>query len=1089
VLKRFLLPIASLIFLYLLFAGAAWLVRPSLPTTPLVVDPETLAGLEAGRDVSFDPEDAPTVIKRVDYSQGEAAPWFPRRESPLLRELVEEGKLPPVAERIGPQPLVMDGVDGIGNYGGTWHRIANSVGDVGIISWRMAAATLTRWSPLGYPVMPNLARDWEVNDDATDYIFHLREGIRWSDGHPVTADDILFWWEWDSLHFGIEPAFMRTGGELGQIEKMDDYTVRFTFSQPYGHFPEVMAKEGNFIRPKHYLEQYHPALGDPDVIETTRRNLRLGSAAAVYNRVKDNMNPQHPRLWPWIPRTYQGTPPFFFVRNPYYWAVDTEGNQLPYVDRIMFDVRSPDMISVSAAEGEITMQARHIMYADYTLLMSQRDRRNYDVYHWYPGVRSLFTIYPVLNRRIDSDRPETAHKHALLNEKTFRHALSLAINRKDIIRAEYNNVGEPAQIDPGPDSPFHNPRLYKSFVEYNPEEATRLLDALGLDQRDHEGYRTFPDGTRMTWYLNTTDFTGSGPAPFLIEDWAAVGVRVILRERARSLFLREQAILEHDFTVWTGESEFHPMQEPRNFVPTNGHSFYAPAYAIWYRSGGLYGAEQAARTQAAIEPPLDHPLRRTMEIYEEAIQQTGLDQQIAIFNEILEIAADNLWHISIGSPPPQPVIVQRGFKNVPRNAIFGHIYSTPANAGIETFYFDEPTETASTLARIKAQLIAPEPEVTQRAGHPGEAGAVGRLIRWLFYGIAAAGLIMVALRHPFISRRCLILIPTLIVISIINFVIIQLPPGDYMTYRITELSMQGDEAAVQQVEQLKILFDFEAPPWKQYLNWMGFTWFTTFAESDRGLIQGILGRSMEDGRLVNEVVGDRILLTVLVSVFTILFTWAFALPIGIYSAVRQYSIGDYFFTFVGFLGMCIPNFLLALILMYIGSAFFNIQATGLFSPEFSAQADWSWAKFVDFLQHVWIPVVVLGTSGTAWMIRVMRGNLLDELRKPYVITARAKGVKPMRLLLKYPVRLALNPFVSGIGSIFPQIISGGAIVAIVLSLPMVGPVLLSALMTQDLYLAASMLMVLSLLTVLGTLVSDLLLLWMDPRIRMTSGQK
>jgi ABC-type dipeptide/oligopeptide/nickel transport system permease component len=235
---------------------------------------------------------------------------------------------------------------------------------------------------------------------------------------------------------------------------------------------------------------------------------------------------------------------------------------------------------------------------------------------------------------------------------------------------------------------------------------------------------------------------------------------------------------------------------------------------------------------------------------------------------------------------------------------------------------------------------------------------------------------------------------------------------------------------------------------------------------------------------VNAIVGDRILLTVLISLGTILLTWALAIPIGIYSAVRQYSIGDYVLTFLGFIGMCVPGFLLALLLMYASAEFLGIPVSGLFSSQYGAQPEWDWPKILDLLKHIWVPVVVLGIGGTAGMIRVMRANLLDELKKPYVVTARAKGVRPLKLLLKYPVRMALNPFISGIGGIFPQLVSGGAIVAMVLSLPTVGPLLLAALMSEDMYLAGSMLMVLSLLGVVGTLVSDLLLLWLDPRIRM-----
>ena len=211
------------------------------------------------------------------------------------------------------------------------------------------------------------------------------------------------------------------------------------------------------------------------------------------------------------------------------------------------------------------------------------------------------------------------------------------------------------------------------------------------------------------------------------------------------------------------------------------------------------------------------------------------------------------------------------------------------------------------------------------------------------------------------------------------------------------------------------------------------------------------------------------------------------MPIGIYSAVRQYTLGDYFFTFLGFIGMSIPSFLLALILLYWSGKYFGINVTGLFSPEYAVQSEWTGGKIIDLLQHIWVPIVVLGITGTAGMIRVMRGNLLDELKKPYVTTGKAKGLRPFKLMMKYPVRLAINPFISSIGAIFPQLISGGAIVAMVLSLPTVGPLLLDALMIEDIYLAGSMLMVLSLLGILGTLVSDLLLMWLDPRIRMEGG--
>ena len=248
------------------------------------------------------------------------------------------------------------------------------------------------------------------------------------------------------------------------------------------------------------------------------------------------------------------------------------------------------------------------------------------------------------------------------------------------------------------------------------------------------------------------------------------------------------------------------------------------------------------------------------------------------------------------------------------------------------------------------------------------------------------------------------------------------------------------------------------------------------------LLRGDFGQSFEWQRPVSGLIWQRLGLTVIVSVSTMLFVWIIAFPIGIYSAVKQYSIGDYIATFFGFIGVAIPGFLLALVLMYIAFRYFGQNVGGLFSPQY-VDAPWSWAKLKDLISHLWIPMIVLGTSGAAGLIRVMRANLLDELGKLYVVAARAKGMPEWRLLLKYPVRIALNPFVSGIGWLFPQIVSGSTVVGVVLSLPITGPLLLRALMAQDMYLAGSFLLMLSVMTLIGTLVSDILLAWLDPRIR------
>jgi ABC-type dipeptide/oligopeptide/nickel transport system permease component len=437
-------------------------------------------------------------------------------------------------------------------------------------------------------------------------------------------------------------------------------------------------------------------------------------------------------------------------------------------------------------------------------------------------------------------------------------------------------------------------------------------------------------------------------------------------------------------------------------------------------------------------------------------------------------------------------VVKDGFRNVPRKAIHTYVMMSPANAGIETYYHEKPYDSPGAIAQIKAAILKPTlpPDAPATEGVETQSGLeLGSVIRSMLIGIVVLLLVLTAVRHPYIGRRLLIMIPTLLIISVVTFFIIQLPPGDFLTVRILELQLEGNDQAEEEIAELEKLFSLQDPVVYQYARWAGLIWFLSFDEKDEGLLQGHMGRSMEDRRAVNDIVGDRILLTFLISLGTILFTWALAIPIGIYSAVRQYSLGDYILTFIGFIGMCVPGFLLALLLIFASSEWFGIRITGLFSSQYGAQPEWTWGKVVDLLQHIWVPVVVLGVGGTASMIRIMRANLLDELKKPYVVTARAKGVRPMRLLFKYPVRMALNPFVSGIGSLFPQLVSGGAIVGIVMSLPTVGPLMLSSLMSEDMFLAGSMLMVLSMLGVLGTLASDLLLLWIDPRIRFGGGER
>ena len=331
----------------------------------------------------------------------------------------------------------------------------------------------------------------------------------------------------------------------------------------------------------------------------------------------------------------------------------------------------------------------------------------------------------------------------------------------------------------------------------------------------------------------------------------------------------------------------------------------------------------------------------------------------------------------------------------------------------------------------------------------------------------------------YILQRSLLAILTIWVLSVISWVVIELPPGDYVTIYVRELSSGGGDFSIADdgviATGLREQYGLDSNTFVRYWKWIG-----------RIIFEQDLGTSMEYGKPVSEVVGERLLMTFILALTTAVFAWGLAVPIGIYSAVRQHSPEDYVFTFIGFLGLAVPAFLLALWLMWVSFSYFGTSIGGLFSPEFINEP-WSWARLQDLIEHLWIAAFVVGTAGTAALIRVMRANLLDELNKPYVITARAKGMKEWKMVMKYPVRVALNPLISTLGYLLPFLISGAIIVSVVLNLPTEGPLLLRALLAEDMFISATIVMVLGVMTVLGTLLSDILLGLLDPRIRMTQN--
>jgi peptide/nickel transport system permease protein len=323
----------------------------------------------------------------------------------------------------------------------------------------------------------------------------------------------------------------------------------------------------------------------------------------------------------------------------------------------------------------------------------------------------------------------------------------------------------------------------------------------------------------------------------------------------------------------------------------------------------------------------------------------------------------------------------------------------------------------------------------------------------------------------YVIKRLLLLPLLLFIFSVFAFFVIQAPPGDFLTSYIAELAASGTSIDQQQIDALRQLYGLDQPVAIQYVKWV------------TRVLRGDLGVSLDWQRPNLQLIKDRLILTVSIALLSLLFTWAVAIPIGIYSATHQYSWADYLFTVLNYVGVATPSFMLALVLMWVAFKYFGVSVTGLFSPEY-VDAPWSLGRVIDLLKHIWVPVVILGIGGTARLARIMRANLLDELRKPYVEMARAKGLPEWQLVLRYPVRLAINPLISTIGWYLPQIFSGSLVVATVLNLPTIGPMFLRSLITQDMFLAGAIVLIYCCLAIIGTLISDILLAWADPRIRM-----
>ncbi len=604
-------------------------------------------------------------------------------EAPMLSPRVETGMLLPVTERLPENPLVVEPPEQEGPYGGTWRRLATGPNDIGtVMDHRIGYDGLVRWDPSGTEIWPNLAHDWEIEDDGKRFVFHLRRGVRWSDGEPFTADDILFWYEGILQNTDVTPTIrpdLRPGGELVRVRRIDAHTVEFVFAESHGLFIEHLASGlgMDMVRyPRHYFRDYHPLFEDEERLLQMAQNAGFGRWHEFFEDLLDWRNRARPALTPWVLRRGPPARTIVYERNPYYWKVDPSGNQLPYIDEISFQILDREMINFRAVGGFIEMQARHMDFQNLSLFMENRgeDQGDYRVLTWDSSSGGMFSMGINQNHR-------DPVKREIFADRRFRIALSHAIDRDELNEVGFFGLGKPRQNSPPRTSPFYHDALTHAHIEYDPEKANRLLDEAGLDRRNKKGMRLRPDGRPLTMTIELTAFGGSGYlAQLIAEFWTAVGVDTEIRILARELFITRAHAVLHDVGVWSGADEHFPLMDPRWFFPYNLSSFQGVNHARWFMSRGEGGEE----------PPPE--IRRSMEYYWEIERTLDNERRKELVRKILELNREHLWVIGTVGEVPEIRIVKNDFRNVPDNAMSGWVFRSPGNAAPECFAIGFPDE-------------------------------------------------------------------------------------------------------------------------------------------------------------------------------------------------------------------------------------------------------------------------------------------------------------------------------------------------------------------------------------------------------------
>jgi peptide/nickel transport system substrate-binding protein len=602
-------------------------------------------------------------------------------ESPKLAGLVALGELPPVEERLPEDPLVVTPVEQVGEYGGTWHRLSTSTGDTQF-QRRITYCAFNRFNGDATGVVPDVAASWEANADSSVYTIKLRKGMKWSDGEPYTTDDIAFLFE---DHYGnaeISPGgvafWLRPHGEPATFSKLDAYTFSLDFGGPFAMFP--LFEADNPDRPDtgcaHYMKQFHVDYADKAALDKATADAGYESWFQLYNYMNSfQNNADRPNLRAWYMVQVSPKTPFIAERNPYYWKVDTAGNQLPYIDRIEFQlVPNGDTVNLRAASGEVDMQARHITFDNYPIFKESEEQGDYRVLEWLWGENE--TVIHFTQDNIDPVKKE------LLEDKRFRFALSLAADRAEICQAVYYGTVEPSQIVPYPTSPWWTEERANFMAEYDPDRANAYLDEMGLTERDADGYRLMKNGERLVISYDYTNLFGAwAPIGELLRaHYEKIGLDLQIREVARQLFYERFRNRETELALWTGHATLYPGIRPRDFAAVHyGGSKWAAQYGRWWETGGSLG----------IEPPADSDIRKSQLLYEKVIAAGTQKEAVELFNDCLDLFYDNLWTMGFTTPPIQPVIVKNDFRNVPEDALATHVLSQPGGTAPEQYFIKQ----------------------------------------------------------------------------------------------------------------------------------------------------------------------------------------------------------------------------------------------------------------------------------------------------------------------------------------------------------------------------------------------------------------